>query len=318
MEVAPGIHRRESYLGKKIMAHHLLVGDRSLLVDAGTPELMRDELIPWLTEVRGDPGRLDMILVTHGDVDHYGGLATLRAACPRAALLVPVRDRRWMEVEGSIFAERYNRYNAFGVRYSTELIRVLEEWGGSCLPVDIGLTGGEDVLLGPDLLLQVLHVPGHTPGHLMLWELYERVAIVGDALNGATQVDWDGAWTAPPPYTDREGYLTTIQTVRTLAPAVLLTGHYPVMRGGEVDAFVDASRDFVLRADAVLARLLGEASAPLTLAELIEQANPLLGPFGFPLDLQYALEAHLASLERARVVRQAPRDGVTAWQRLAG
>jgi len=103
MEIAPGIYRRESYLGKKIMAHHLIVGDRSLLVDAGTPELARDELIPWLTEALGDPGCLDMILVTHGDGDHYGGLATLRAAWPRAALLVPVRDRRRMEVEGSVF-----------------------------------------------------------------------------------------------------------------------------------------------------------------------------------------------------------------------
>lgn len=318
MEIAPGIYRRESYLGKKIMAHHLIAGDRSLLVDAGTPELARDELIPWLTEVLGDPSRLDMVLVTHGDVDHYGGLATLRAACPRAALLVPVRDRRWMEVEGSIFAERYNRYNAYGVSYSAELIRVLEEWGGSCLPVDIGLAGGEDVRLGRDLLLRVLHVPGHTPGHLMLWEPRTRVAIIGDALNGATQVDRDGAWTAPPPYTDREGYLTTIQTVRALAPNVLLTGHYPVMRGHDIDRFVDASRDFVPRTDAALDRLLGETSGPLTLAELIAQANPLLGPFAFPLDLQYALEAHLASLERARVVRQVSRDGVAAWERVSG
>jgi len=116
----------------------------------------------------------------------------------------------------AIWPERYNRYNAYGVTYSAELIRVLEEWGGSCLPVDIGLAGGEDVRLGPDLLLQVLHVPGHTPGHLMLWEPHERVAIIGDALNGATQIDRDGAWTAPPPYTDREGYLASLERARVV------------------------------------------------------------------------------------------------------
>ncbi len=318
MQIIPGIHRYESHLGKKIMAHHLITYSRSLLIDAGTPELVRDDLIPWLTEVLGDPERLDMILITHGDVDHYGGLAALREACPRAVLLVPVRDRRWMEVEGSIFAERYNAYNAYGVGYTAELIRVLKEWGGSCLPVDIGLAGGEDIRLGPDLLVRVLHVPGHTPGHLMLWEPRTRVAIIGDALNGATQIDCDGAWTAPPPYIDREQYLTTVQMVRALEPVVLLTGHYPVMRGHDIDAFVDASTNFVLRTDAALDSLLDEASGPITLAELIERANPVLGPFGFALDLQYALAAHLAWMERARAVRRVARDGIAAWERVTG
>ncbi len=92
------------------------------------------------------------------------------------------------------------------------------------------------------------------------------------------------------------------------------------MRGHDIDRFIDASRSFVLRTDAALDRLRTTASGPLTLAELIERANPVLGPFDFPLDLQYALEAHLASLECAHAVRQAPRDGagvgVVAWERV--
>jgi len=65
MEFVPGIYRRESYLGKKLVAHHLVIGDRTLLVDAGTPALARAEIIPWLAEMLGDPARLDMVLVTH-------------------------------------------------------------------------------------------------------------------------------------------------------------------------------------------------------------------------------------------------------------
>ena len=38
MEIVPGIHRLESYIGDKLMAHHLIRGERSLLVDTGTPQ----------------------------------------------------------------------------------------------------------------------------------------------------------------------------------------------------------------------------------------------------------------------------------------
>lgn len=317
MEIVPGIHRLEPYLGKKLLAHHLVVGERSLLIDAGTPEVARDALLPWLHEVLGDPARLDMILITHGDVDHFGGLDVLRQACPRALIFVPVRDRHWIEEADAIFRERYDAYHAeHGLSYTPELTQNLRAMQGVPGPAVLGLAGGEDLRCGPDLLLRVLHVPGHTPGHLMLWEPRTRVAIIGDAVNGATQIDRDGAWTAPPPYTDRDIYLNTIQTIAALDPAVLLTGHYPIMRGREITSFLDASRDFVLRTDAVVERLLREADAPLTLAQAIERADPLLGPFGFPPDLEYALEAHLSWLERNHKARRVQRDGVVAWERV--
>jgi glyoxylase-like metal-dependent hydrolase (beta-lactamase superfamily II) len=316
MEIIPGIHRLEPYIGKKLVAHHLITGTRSLLVDAGTPALAREALIPWLTDVLGDAARLDMILITHADVDHYGGLAALREACPRAVILAPAQDRRWIEDPDVIFAERYDAYHAdHGLTYSAALTQTLHEWHGPPVPVDIGLVGGEDLRCSAQITLRVLHVPGHTPGHLMLWEPRTRVAIIGDALNGATQIDRDGAWTAPPPYTDRDLYLTSIQTLESLDPDILLTGHYPVLRGPEIAAFIAASRDFVLRTDAALDRLFREADRPLTLAQLIAQTDPLLGPFGFSLDLAFALAAHLAWLERTQRVRRLSHQGVVAWER---
>jgi len=319
MEIVPGLHRHESYIGDKLMGHHLILGDRSVLVDAGTPALARDELLPWLTELLGSPAELDMILVTHANVDHFGGLAVLRAACPRAVVLAPERDRRWIEDADAIFAERYDAYHGeHGLTYEPALVSMLHEWHGPSVPVDLGLESGE-YLRGHDDQggWTMLHVPGHTPGHLMLWNSAHRVALIADALNGATQIDRHGAWTAPPPYTDRDLYLTSIQTIELLYPDILLTGHFPVMRGKEITSFLAASRDFVLRTDDVLARLLREAQLPLTLAQLIEQANPLLGPFGFPPDLAFALAAHMDWLERYGRVDRVRNDGIVAWEHSA-
>ncbi len=317
MEIASGIHRLEPYIGKKLVAHHLIIGDRSLLIDAGTPDLAREALLPWLKEMLGDPARLDMLLVTHADVDHYGGLETLKQACPHTTILCPALDRRWIESPAAIFAERYDAYHTdYGLTYTTEVTQMLHAWHGRPVPIDIRLLGGEEIRCSKNLVLQVLHVPGHTPGHLMLWEPWSRIAIIGDALNGSTQLDRDGTWTAPPPYTSRDLYLLSIQTLQTLNPSILLTGHYPIMRDKEITTFIHASRDFVFRTDEVLTHLLREATQaahPLTLAQLIELANPLLGPFAFPPDLQFALEAHLISLEQRHNVQRLQKNGVVAW-----
>ncbi len=317
MEIAPGIHRLEPYIDKKLVAHHLITGDRAMLVDAGTPELAHDTLLPWITEILGDPAHLAMILITHADVDHYGGLAVLQAACPKALILAPARDRRWIENPEIIFAERYDAYHAdHGLTYDSSVTQMLHAWHGPPVPVDIGLLGGEDLRCSEEVVLQVLQVPGHTPGHLMLWESQARIAIIGDAINGASQIDRDGTWTAPPPYTDRDIYLASISTIQALHPVLLLTGHYPIMRGQEVTTFIDASRNFVLRTDEMLTSLFRDQKEALTLAQLIALANPLLGPFAFPPDLEYALAAHLTWLERKQRIRRLQRNDIVAWEKL--
>ena len=161
-----------------------------------------------------------------------------------------------------------------------------------------------------------MHVPGHTPGHLLLWEAQTKLALLGDALGGVAQVDRNGRWTAPPPYTHRELYLHSIQTVENLAPELLLTAHYPVMRGKDIATFVEASRNFVLHTDLVLMQLLHETNAPLSLAQLITSTNSLLGPFVSPTDLQYALEAHLSQLERTHQVLRSHHHGRVTWERV--
>jgi hypothetical protein len=54
--------------------------------------------------------------------------------------------------------------------------------------VDEPLEDGRVLLLG-DADWQVIRTPGHTPGHLSLWQPEERLLVVGDALS-----DYDVGW----------------------------------------------------------------------------------------------------------------------------
>jgi len=105
---------------------------------------------------------LEKILVTHGHIDHAGGVAELAEQ-----LNIPVEgpgeeDRFW--IDG--MPQQSKMFGFPDVRSFTP-----ERW----------LKGGDTVQVG-NLTLEVLHCPGHTPGHVVFFHRPSQVAMVGDVL----------------------------------------------------------------------------------------------------------------------------------------
>jgi glyoxylase-like metal-dependent hydrolase (beta-lactamase superfamily II) len=105
---------------------------------------------------------IEKILVTHGHLDHAGATADLQAR-----LGVPVEgpqreDKFWID-----------RMVAEGQRYGMP-------WCKPFAP-DRWLEDGDRVSLG-EQTLDVLHCPGHTPGHVVFFHDGARLALVGDVL----------------------------------------------------------------------------------------------------------------------------------------
>lgn len=315
MEVAAGIHRLEFNVGTKRIAMHLLVGDGLILVDSGLQQTPEDVYVPAIRELGYRPEDVRILIITHADADHIGGNATCRRLFPHVQIACHTRDQRWASDPAVITTERYDGfYSDHGLRYDQEVFDMLSSWMGPAEPMDILLQGGERIRRADDDWLNIYHVPGHTPGHICLHNPIQRYAIIGDAIFGRSQLDTAGSWSAPPPYTDVSSYRGTIQTIAALDVDMLLTCHYPVMHGETIRDFVDASRQFVDLAEAITRQLLQESKEPLTLREAVTRANPLLGPFAFPDDLQFALLAHL---EHAEEMHQAKRGrdkgGTVTW-----
>jgi glyoxylase-like metal-dependent hydrolase (beta-lactamase superfamily II) len=284
VEVAPGITRVESVLGPRPFSQYILREERSLLVDTGVKETPQDVLLPALAGLEPD-----FVLVSHADVDHFGGNAALRDAAPRAVFCAHDADADWIESSELILRERYGWYDAYGIGYDSDTFAWLRDAMGPDVPVDLRLQGGERFRLGPRLTVEILRLPGHSPGHVGVWEPTSRTAIVQDAVMGRGLLDTDGNVIHPPPLVDLAGAETSARLLQSLRPARLLTAHYAVIEGEEVARFLDETIAFVGRARAV-----ARSNRDLPLKELLARGDAELGPFtSMPNELGATLRAAL-------------------------
>jgi len=129
---------------------------RGALVDAG------GEVERLLDAARRHGVTLEKLLVTHGHLDHIGVVADIAEQ-----LQLPIEgpheeDRFWIE----LLPDAARQYG-FPPSRSFEPTRWLKD--------------GDQVTVG-DLTLDVIHCPGHTPGHVVFHHVPSQLALVGDVL----------------------------------------------------------------------------------------------------------------------------------------
>jgi glyoxylase-like metal-dependent hydrolase (beta-lactamase superfamily II) len=279
MEVAPGIHRIESDLGPRFMCQYLFAGDdRTLLFDTGLAATPADVIAPYLQEIGLSLEQIDYVITSHADVDHCGGNRSIKDLVPKASLMCHELDRAWVESNTAIMAENYGWHEAYGFPQFDDDARatVLRDLGGDQV-VDIGLRGGERIGLGPGWTVEIMHLPGHTLGHLGIWDERSRSAVIIDAVLEAGIYDRSGNRLIPPRYYTAAGYRQTISRIRSLQPHLLLTAHYPVMEAGDALAWLDRSLAFTESLEALVRSGLEEGTTDLW--KLTQRADEKLGPY---------------------------------------
>jgi glyoxylase-like metal-dependent hydrolase (beta-lactamase superfamily II) len=153
-----------------------------VLIDSGIASTLETTIFPYMDKLGRDPARLALLITTHPDLDHQGGNAAVRDVAPVALLACGEPDRHLIRDPASLYAERYNYLrNDHGLGFEDEPI---PDAGSRCR-VDLGLRGGETIVISSDWDLDVLHVPGHSPGHLALFDHQQKAAFVSDAVHGS-------------------------------------------------------------------------------------------------------------------------------------
>jgi glyoxylase-like metal-dependent hydrolase (beta-lactamase superfamily II) len=115
---------------------------------------------------------IEKILLTHGHIDH----------CGSAGLLA---EELGVQIEGPHEADRYwiDRLAQDGAKYGI---------AGRSFEPSRWLVDGDQVSVG-ELVFDVRHCPGHTPGHVVFHHPASSLALVGDVLFKGSVGRWDFA-----------------------------------------------------------------------------------------------------------------------------
>lgn len=317
MQIAPRIHLIEAPLGDRFVRTFALVGDQAvLLIDSGLDDTPANYILPYLQTIGVVSAQIDYVLISHADLDHSGGNASLKAAAPQARFLCHELDRRQIEDVEALIAERYGEFaQPHDIADSDESKAWIRSVTRHC-PIDIGLQGGERLRLGRDWVIDVLHTAGHSRGHLTVYDPTSKTAIIADAALWNAVLTKAGQPAFPPTYRYLESYRASIQRLQSLEIDLLLTSHYPIYCGAQVAEYLAESRAYTDRVDAALRHLLQAAATPLTLKEIIATLSPRLGdwPESARDYLSHPLSGHLEWLQSCGLVERIEQNGRAVYQ----
>ena len=242
--VAPGIWQLDApFMGVPLMLYLIDGGTKLALVDSGIDTTPEAHILPAIEAFGRRP---DILINTHGHVDHFGGNARLKAEWPDLRIAAHEIDARWIEDTRRHLHEFY--------------MPMPEDWcfddGGAALlalcggnsAVDHRLTDGETLQVGTRRFV-VHSSAGHSPGHVTLFERDTGVAISGDVALGWGPPTNEDAPEAPAVFTDADAYLAGARMALNLGASLYCTGHFGAISRERMSAIVDDTDDFVASFD---------------------------------------------------------------------
>ena len=153
-----------------------------VLVDAGFPG-QTDEIVQAIADEGFNAENLTHIIITHHDWDHVGCVPDLQKISPNLRIIAhvdeaPYLDGRELPIKVAARLKEYDSlpedtrsfFDSWKESYENNPIYVTDQVkDGEMLPI----CGG----------IELIHVPGHTPGHIVAYLHESRIMICGDAAN---------------------------------------------------------------------------------------------------------------------------------------
>lgn len=214
---------------------HVRGRDSDLLIDTGLG------VSSLATAARDLFGATLNVILTHTHMDHMGGAHEFGPCCVHSAEAEAMASA---SSHLSLSADAYGAedrawFAAMGYDISGGFLTAIPHAGfdparHQMLPAQEGRILGEgDAIDTGDRMFEVLHLPGHSPGSIALWEAASGTLFSGDAI-------YDGPLLDQIPGSDIPQYVATMERLRALPVAIVHAGHDPSFGRARLIEIADA------------------------------------------------------------------------------
>lgn len=241
------------------------------IIDAGypTPESIESIKKSW-RELECPV--IKAILITHSHLDHIGALEAIKTEFD-----APVWAHR---LEAEFFEEMFPQ---------ERFDKIVDE--------------GDEVEIG-DIRLKVLHLPGHTSGHICFYDESNEILFTGDLVIGNSFA------VIVPPSGNMTEYMKSLQRIKNMPLKMILPGHGPVVRNpkAKIEEYITHR---ILREIQIFKHLEdGPRSIPDMAEDIYADMHPALRKAG-----RLQVLAHLLKMEADGRVKAISGEGTEAIYR---
>nr|MDO8079471.1 MBL fold metallo-hydrolase [Candidatus Freyarchaeota archaeon] len=203
----------------QLISLYVVKGNKTALIDSGTSQ-SAGKVVDSLKKLGLFP--TDYIIITHEHADHIQGCAPIVKAMGKKVKVFAGKNAKIMIEDPSKIG-----YD-FGM--------------GPIEPVTnvTALDDGDAVDLG-GVELEVITVPGHTPGHIALYDKANRNIFVGDSIG--YKVD-ETTFLAPiiPPWFNKENFYSTLNKLKRVKFNSICVGHFGLWDGSDAKNILNEAK----------------------------------------------------------------------------
>ena len=238
IEVVPGIYQlilpNPTYAALRYVNVYLVRGSNGhLLIDTGWDDEALASLQKQLTKIGIGFEDITQIVVTHSHPDHYGLASRLKQLCGAKLALhyleIDVIESRYRNESDFLSRlDQWWRVNGVPVtgltKFREDFQKITRGFISPVLP-DTTLHGGETIATGV-FNLQVLWTPGHSAGHISLYEPNQKILFTGDHIlpNITTNIGV-GLLLSQSSNSPLDDYIGSLNQIKQLEVNLVLPGH---------------------------------------------------------------------------------------------
>ena len=304
-------------------------GGEALLFDTGNrvpgTDISMGPSIIEKVESRGS--QVKTIFVSHFHYDHTGNAAELKERWGAETVCHPI-DRPI--IEDPLIVTRAENVERFGLS-PEELLSdfnlaegeslglsdpaVIEKYWNFPVEIDREVGQGDIIKVGA-LDLEVIHLPGHSPGQIGIWNEETRSLYSADICHFPSPL-------VPYPIGNAQSHIDTLEKCKALAPDFMWEGHYlstydaPAVQR-RLDHYLQATLDTADR----IRTLLERAPEAQTILELMPEVFPIKLELNYPVSsgtgerwayAEATIQCHLRRLVELGEAERLIEDGVTKF-----